>query len=614
MELEDKEHLNKLKEAVNDAPLSAGVYLWLDKGGKVIYVGKAKHLKNRLKSYFIDKAPKEPHQQAYYLKTRQLMASAYSVETITVDSEYEALVLENNLIKKHRPKYNISLKDDKSYPYVRITNEDFPALFSTRNLIKDGSEYFGPYPLGHLEAYMQVINKTFKLRKCKAIPLRTKSYNCLYYHIHQCLGPCNAKISQEDYAAEIDKIKALLSGKTAGFIKELKQDMAKAAGLLNYERAALLRDAITAIENTLQKQSVEELDNTNNSDYLGFAGSEGLYCFVVLHVRDGKLLHKELFKAHSLSEPYHALNEFLVRYYLQDRAERANLVIVEKLPHNLDYSRFFQEEGGKKIRVNEPLNERDVKLLRMAFDNAMYDLMRETNKKDALEGLKQALQLNSLPKVIEGIDIAQLNGHYTVASLVNFKNGLPNKKNYRRFRIKSLAAGEINDYQSISEVVARHFTKLLNGGESLPDLLLIDGGKGQLGAAYDVLKSLGLEEELSLASLAKREEEVFIVGQSAPIILAKGSAELRLLQAVRDETHRFATTYNQKLRAGTLKLNTLEGVQGIGKQKAKQLLTEFGSLETISKQDGSALAKVAKISNDKALEVIKHLEEALKDN
>jgi excinuclease ABC subunit C len=594
-------HLEDLRKIVREAPTHAGVYLWKDNTGAILYVGKASRLRMRLSSYFNDKS----------LKTRHLMARVHALEYITVDNQYEALVLENNLIKKHQPKYNIRLKDEKTYPYVRITKEPYPRVFHTRTIVDDGSEYFGPYPMGRIDLYMGLIEKLFKLRKCKHIPLKKRKYPCLYYHMGQSLAPCCGLTTEEEYRKELNKVRSLLSGKTGAFIKELNKEMMQASANLDYERAASLRDAIRAVEAAAYEQNVEQLHTDDQHDYVGMAGGDGIYYFVILKMRSGKLIGKFPFRVESPALADEALSEFLIRYYSDiNNDSETQTVFVETIPDDADYNRFFREEAGRMLQVSPPLEERDVKLLRMAYENAMLDLMRETDTETALAGLKTALGLSRFPRHIEGFDVAQLNGHYTVASLISFKNGLPDKKNYRRFRMKSLAAGEINDFKAISEAVARRFTRLLNEGMALPDLLLVDGGKGQVSSAYSVLKALGLEKKVALAGLAKREEELFLPGQSDPVILPVGSPALRLAQAVRDETHRFATTYNQKLRHTTLHLNKLESVHGIGSQKAKKLLMQFGSLQAIARQESSAIAQVAKISREKAEELLAVLQDA----
>ncbi|NIZ19474.1 excinuclease ABC subunit UvrC [Entomospira culicis] len=590
--------LAHLRFLVSSAPLDPGVYLWRGAQHEVLYVGKAKHLKNRLKSYFNDKS----------MKTQHLLSKAHNVEFTVVSTEYEALVLENNLIKRYQPPYNIALRDQKTYPMIRITNEPFPRVMRTRTIVKDGSRYYGPYPgIQKLDTYLEIINKTFALRPCKPVPLKMRKTPCLYYHMKQCLGPCVEGLTTESaYQEQIARVEELLSGKIVQFSKYLMQQMAQASNAMEYERAATLRDALKAVQAMSQQQGVEDRNDVRR-DYVGMAGNDGLYHFVVLRMREGKMLDKATFRLEEIGEDHEVLEQFLIQFYESEENRETDIVYLDSPPNALDLSRYFQEESAIRLKVSAPIEEQDLRLIRMAYDNAMLDLTRETSQESALIDLKHALGMDKLPRAIEGFDVAQLSGHFTVASLITFRNGLPYRTGYRRFRMKSIKEGEINDFKSLSEAVARRFTRLINEDLPLPDLLLVDGGKGQVSAVFGVLEALGLEERVALVGIAKREEELFKPNQSDPIILEKGSPALRVLQAIRDETHRVATSYNQKLRHKSLHLERLQSIDGIGPKRAQALLVQYGSLSAISRQSIANVARVAKINHEKARLLIDEL-------
>ncbi|NIZ47539.1 excinuclease ABC subunit UvrC [Entomospira nematocerorum] len=593
-----EDRLQYLRALVRTAPLDAGVYIWRGENQEVLYVGKAKHLKQRLQSYFNDKS----------IKTQHLLTKAHSVEFTIVGNEYEALVLENNLIKRYQPPYNIALRDQKTYPMIRITNEEYPRIMRTRTMVKDGSRYYGPYPgIQKMDAYLEIINKTFALRRCKPIPLKMRQSPCLYYHMKQCLGPCvHGLTTAQEYQEQVARVEDLLSGKIVQFSKYLLAQMQEAASKMEFERAASLRNALQAVQAMSMQQGVEDR-NESRRDYIGVAGGDGLYHIVVLRMREGKMLDKATFRFEGIGDDQEVLHQFLIQFYESEENQETDVVYIENPPQELDLGRYFREERSMHLRVSPPIEEQDLRLIRMAFDNAVLDLARETSQESGLIDLKTALSMTKMPRMIEGFDVAQLSGHFTVASLITFKNGLPYRSGYRRFRMKSLKAGEINDFKSLSEAVARRFTKLINEDLPLPDLLLVDGGKGQVSAVYGVLEALGLHDKITLIGIAKREEEIFRPNESKPIILEKGSPALRILQAIRDETHRVATSYNQKLRHKTLYLDKLQSLDGIGPKRAKALLMQYGSLRAISRQSSINIARVAKINQDRATELLREV-------
>lgn len=532
------------------APTLSGVYFWRNKKNDVIYVGKAKNLKNRLSSYFSG---------AKDIKTQCLITHAVTIEYITTANEYEAFLLENNLIKKYTPRYNINLKDGKSYPVLRITNEKFPRLFRTRSVVQDGSVYYGPYPdATALDNFIDSIYQTYPLRHCKT--LKKRKSPCLYYHIGQCLAPCCEKVTAETYGEYISEIKELLENGTATMTTStatttstsaIEAEMKKAADALNFEKAARLRDGLKALMIMKNQNIVESFDNTDR-DYIAYYRESELVSWTVLKIRGGKLLGRDNYRVISLNEDDELTEEFMSAYYTEKDLLPPTIYV--PTISGLEYlKRWLKETLGAEITVllvDEKMENASFHkaAMNMAFQNAHEDIirrLRERGDMPALQELQSILKLKKLPVRIEGFDIAHLGGKWPVASLVSFYNGNPDKKNYRYFRLKT-TDGYIDDFQSMREATTRRYTRLLNEGKPLPDLILIDGGIGQVNAVFGVLNALDLD--IPIAGLAKRDEEIWLPHTSTPICLPKRSDALRLLQRVRDETHRFATSKNQKLR------------------------------------------------------------------
>jgi excinuclease ABC subunit C len=644
--MNDRTYLvNKIKQLPN----KPGIYLMKDSAGVVLYVGKAKELKKRVQSYFSKDKD---------IKTEVLAGKIADIEVIITGNEMQALIAENNLIKEHQPKYNINLKDGKTYPVIRITADKFPRIFRTRRLVFDGSAYFGPFPRAEeIDTYLALIEKLFALRKCRG-PLKKRAHPCIYYHIGRCGAPCAGLISQEDYARIAEKIKKLLRGDAEGLIRELARKMKRAADDLEYEKAALFRDQYNAVRHIAQLQKLA-LDKGAISDYVGMAIKDKFASFVVLKVRAGKVLGKEVFKTRVYSSQEEAIDQFVFQYYAQVR-ELPRAVFLphsaqQELVRALEESLMYGEEGmdeaqgsaaessgnaktGKtkepgpespaaaaadalaadeadvptpaddragqhpkisgrpRIKVAVPMRGRHAAMMKMAVMNAEQDL--RITSLDSLVELKIALGLPDIPVRIEGFDIAHLGGSHMVASMVCFINGRSEKSAYRKFKIKTLD-GAVDDYEAMREVVARRYSRVLNENMPLPDLILIDGGKGQLNAALAVLHTLDLET-VPVAGLAKREEELFLPKRQNPIVLSRDSLALKVLQAVRDESHRFATTFHKKLRRKKAVVSLLEKFDGIGKAKARMLLAAFGSLAAIADAPAVELARVARISREKA--------------
>ncbi|MDC7233633.1 MAG: excinuclease ABC subunit UvrC [Spirochaetales bacterium] len=586
----NKERVETLQKQIKDFPLEPGVYLMKDEHKKIIYIGKAVKLRNRVRSYFSGEKD---------IKTRTLVRQIHFIDHIVTKSEYEALLLENNLIKKWNPRYNINLKDGKSYPVIRVTAEEFPRVFRTRNIVNDKSRYYGPYPdVKVLDETLALIQKMLPLRRCRV--LKKRENPCLYYHMGKCSGPCAGLISKEEYRSHVSKARSILTGRTAGLEKELLKEIKGHSEALEFEKAAELRDILIAMQKLQTEQKVEDFEEESR-DYIASDSSGNYYSFVVFQMRKGKLLGKESFRSEYYGTEQEAAQEFLLRYYSSPDKDFPARVFLSLKERDLIQDYLSREvRGAEKMALELPRTKRDQAVLNMARENARSDLARklqDLGNIPALEDLQSVLNLKKLPRRIEGFDIAQLDGHFTVSSLISFKDGNPDRKNYRHFNIRSLDGG-IDDFKAISEAVARRYTRLLNEKKELPDLILIDGGKGQVSAASSVLEALGLD--IPLIGLAKKEELIFLPGEKEPIDLPEGDRALRVLQHVRDETHRFATSHNQKLRKKRISLNSLENIPGIGPARSRKLLTGFGSMENLYAAKAEEISRTAGVSLEAA--------------
>lgn len=589
-----------LHETALKAPSLSGVYLWRNPQDVVIYVGKAKNLKNRLSSYF--NGPKD-------IKTRLLISHAKSIEYITTSNEYEAFLLENNLIKKYTPRYNINLKDGKSYPVLRITKEEFPRLFKTRTIIHDGSTYFGPYPdSGALDDFIETLYSIYPLRHCKI--LKKRESPCLYYHMNQCKAPCCSKISKNSYNEFFGEICALLEKKNEG-VEKLEIAMKEAAANLNFEKAARIRDGIRALS-VLQNQNIVESFDNSDRDYIAYHRDGELVSFTVLKIRSGKLLGRDNHRVTSLNEDEELIGEFMNAYYLS-KEELPPKIFVPFEQFAESAKEFLQkwltdsfDSQTEIIAVTENIENftRHEAAIKMATQNAKEDIIRRLRERGdfpALEELKNLLHLNRLPVRIEGFDIAHIGGKFPVASLISFYNGNPDKKNYRYYRLKT-TDGIIDDFQSMKEATSRRYTRLINENSEFPDLILIDGGIGQVNAVESIIKSLGLD--IPIAGLAKRDEEIWRPGSSKPICLPKRSDALRLLQRVRDETHRFATTRNQKLRTKENVVSIFTKIPEIGEKRALILMKKFTTLENFCSKSVEEISGVLKLPEEECIKIL----------
>ncbi len=590
-----------VKESAAYLPTSPGVYVMKSKNDRVIYVGKAKNLRNRVRSYFAGE--KDP-------KTAVLRKRIHHIEYVVTRNEYEALLLENNLIKEHQPRYNVNLKDGKSYPVIRITADEYPRVFKTRNMVQDGSEYFGPFTsVVKLERYLELIERLYPLRKCRG-PVKPREHPCLYYHLGRCSAVCAGKTTKEEYLEHVEGIRRLLSGDTTGLLRDLEAKMNAAAGELLFEKAADYRDLLGAIRQISAEQQVVDFDESTR-DYLAMATEEDLAVFVVLRMRGGKMVGSDTFASPAIGEDAENLEEFALQYYGRKSTLPSSLYL--SMPDFAEeIGRYFAEERRTPVAVEAALSDRDTSILRLAKENARYSLekrLRERGNLPAVRELERVLELPREPLRIEGFDIAHVGGSHTVAAMVSFLNGVPDKNNYRRFRIRSVQ-GKADDFESMREVVARRYTRVVNGEIPSPDLILIDGGKGQVSATTEILSALGLVD-IPVVGLAKKEEEIFLPGAKEPVTLPEGSPPLRLLQHVRDEAHRFATTYRAAQHSKDLSFTVINSVPGIGPARAKRLVEAYESIESLAEAPPDEVSKRTGVPEEVARRLIDRLSEHL---
>jgi len=508
-------------------PGTPGCYLFFDRDGTVIYVGKARHLKKRVSSYF----QKKDHDP----KTTRLVAAIARVSVMVTNTETEAFLLENNLIKKHQPKYNIDLKDAKRYAYIEITREPFPRIGIARRTVVGESTCFGPFvSAAERDALIQIVRKIFHLRSCRRLPRRA----CLRHHMHTCSAPCIGAISQEEYQHRAEQAASLLKGKTGELLVALREEMAECSAREEYEKALELRNQIAAITGLAERQHVERPKETDQ-DVIGYAISDETVYLMVFSVEKGLLTGKQ---EYSFENREGFLEEFLVQYYA-DRAPPAELILPQPVDEAL--AGYLTERKGKTVQVTVPKIGEKKKLLDLVEKNLEHAFLKHELK---VKDLQASLDLADLPGVIECFDISHLSGTAMVGSMVRFRNGVPDKKNYRRYKIKTVEG--VDDFASIAEVVKRRYDRLIREEAEMPDLIIIDGGKGQLSAAGDSLKDLDLT--IPVIALAKREEEVYLPGETLPRLLDRHGMALHFLQEIRDEAHRFAIAYNRLLRKKAL--------------------------------------------------------------
>jgi excinuclease ABC subunit C len=596
LQMTEQQPSQDLQFKLDNLPKSPGVYQFKNADGKIIYVGKAKNLRSRVRSYFQEKGTFDP-------KREILVSKITDLELVVTDSEVEALLLENNLIKEHTPRYNIRLKDDKSYPYIVVTNEAFPRIFPTRRIIRDGSRYYGPYTdVRAMHLMLRTMRGIFPIRSCdyrldaESIA-RGKVRLCLDYHIRKCQGPCEGLVGENEYNEMIAQAEQLLKGKTRTLQKQLEESMATFAEELEFERAADLRNRLQALQIYQEKQKVAAADFADR-DIIALARKEGDAVGVVFRVRDGKIVGKQHFPFTGAEiESEEDIHEHLIhRYYTKTMDIPDEIVVAVELDSRDAIEEWLHTKSGMKVAFTIPRIGDKVKLLNMCRANAAFildEILLQKLKADsslpkAVEALQQSLYLPGPPRRIECFDISHFQGAETVASMVTFLDGKPRKSEYRKYSIATVDG--VDDFASMREVVRRRYTRALDEEQSLPDLIVVDGGKGQLSSAVEVLHELGLTSQ-AIIGLAKRLEEVFVPGESLPMTIAKTSPAIKLLQRIRDEAHRFAITFHRdRLQKATLQTE-LEEIDGVGPKRARTLLTAFGSVRAVEQAGLEQLAE-----------------------
>ena len=559
----------------DNLPNKPGVYIMRDNTDTIIYIGKAKNLIKRVKSYFREKLDRP--------KTQILMSHFDSLEYIITNSEKEALILEATLIKKHRPRYNIQLKDDKRYPYVKITDEEFPRLVITRNVTKNGI-YFGPFTdVGSVKQTVKFLKSLFKIRTC-----RNMNGPCLNSQIDLCYAPCDGRISRKDYAEIISKIDLFFQGKYSTIVKNLKKEMMEAASNEEFEKAAVIRDQISSIEEIMEKQFVDLVDDDLDQDVIAMAPNKNEVIVIIMPIRNGKIVGRDdfLMSSSEYDSSSEIMFSFIQQYYGYNRHIPKQILLDEDIDEKKLLEDWLSDLRGNKVKIKVPQKGVKLRLVKMAKKNAEIIKHQKKKMENSLIELKKYLKLEKVPHVIEGYDISNISGKFAVGSKVSFKDAKPNKKMYKHFRMETPGP---NDFAMMEELLTRRLKMIDSDPE--PDLIVIDGGKGQLGMACGVLEKLNLTH-IPIIGLAKEFEEVYIPNSSRPIIIPKNNTALHLLQQVRDESHRFAITYHRKLRSKNIQASSLDDIVGIGKKRKISLLKEFGSVDNIKKASIEELAKI----------------------
>ena len=585
-----------LRQQIQSLPTRPGVYIFRDAEGEVLYVGKAVNLRNRVRSYF---------QAAKHLtdKTLHMVNQIEDVEVITTDNEVEALILESNLIKRLRPAYNIRLRDDKHYPYLKVTvQEPWPRVIIARSIQNDGARYFGPYT-DSVHETLRTIRRAFPYRTCSNYRLAQRGRPCLEYYIGRCLAPCDDRCDPASYQAMIQELCRFLDGRDSAVLDRLEAQMQQAAEELDFERAAELRDQLEALRRVQEKQKMIS-SRLEDQDVIGFASEGGRTCVQVFFVREGKVVGREHFLLTGTAgrDGGEILAAFLKQYYAEAPFIPREILIGQPLPPDEEggIGDFLAARRGSKVFIRQPQRGDKRRLLEMVEANArlllkQQALQQQRDERRPLEALAELalhLDLAAPPERIECYDISNFQGQQAVGSLVVFEHGRPSKADYRRFRIRTVEGSD--DFAMMQEVLFRRFRGMADGDERfgrLPDLILIDGGKGQLNAALEVLRALNLDH-LPIAALAKRFEHIFLPGRSEPMVLDATSPALLLLRQIRDEAHRFAVSYHRRLRTkGSIK-SLLDDIPGIGPKRRRRLLEAFGSIEALRAASIDELAAV----------------------
>ena len=577
-----------VEEKLKLLPDSPGVYIMKNEAGKVIYVGKAVVLKNRVRQYFQSNKGHSP-------KVRVMVSKIADFETILTGSEMEALILECNLIKKYRPRYNISLKDDKTYPYVKVTlAEKYPRVMITRRIMKDGARYFGPYTqVGAVHESLKLLRRLFPMRTCKHMDVDRP---CLEYHIKRCVAPCTGEVNPEEYKKMVDAVCLFLEGRTEIVEKRLEEQMMDAAENLRFEEAARLRDQLHAVQKVAEKQRI--VTGSGDQDAIGMSRSEIGVCVQIFFIRSGKMIGREHFLLSGSEEESNSdvLSAFLKQYYHRAAFIPHEILLPMEVPEQQVIGEWLTEKKGSKVYVEVPQRGTKHDIVMMAENNAAKYLSDEAARiktsneqtEGAVRELGEYLGMKQLPWRMECFDISHIQGSETVASMVVFEGGIPNKSAYRRFKIKS-AEGKPDDFLSMREVTTRRYGK--KDVEDMPDLIVIDGGKGQLSSALEIIRGAG-HTAVPVIGLAKQFEWIFVEGKSEPVILPRNSQALFLMQRIRDEAHRFAITYHRSLRGKRNLVSVLDHITGIGEKRRQALRKKFGTIQNMRDASVEELAAV----------------------
>lgn len=546
----DKNILNQVKLM----PKLPGSYQFYDKNGNVIYVGKAKNLFNRVKSYFVSNDS---------IKVNVMVPKIAKIECIVVDSEIEALILESELIKKYKPRYNVLLKDDKKFPYFLITDEEYPRITIARkaNINSVKGKYFGPYTDSRaMRATLDILERIFPLKKCKKPKFNNRP--CLYYDMGQCGAPCQKLISSKDYKKILKDVELFLTGKRNELLKILKKQMEEASNNLEFEKAAKYRNSYNDIEKTMEKQKIVSENTKQNNDYIGVIREGNIFCAAVLEIREGCLVNKKDFdfkgiQTDDLRDSKEIIQAIMREYY--SIAKDDNIpknIIVSNIPDEKEiYENWLSKRKGENVKIISAKTEKDKEILSLAKKNSIYNLEQlklktlsdlQNDYNEIGSYIKEKLMLSNFPHIVECYDISHIQGTNTTASRVVFENGFPKKSLYRKYKLKTIQKGEVNDFKSMNEILTRRLKRIKENKDYIPDLIVIDGGKGQLSSAYKAMDDTGLK--IDMISLAKREEEIFINGRKTPVIFPVNSGALYFFQRIRDEAHRFAITFHRQLR------------------------------------------------------------------
>lgn len=580
-----------LREKAAQLPAAPGVYLFKGAGGEVLYVGKAKNLRNRVRSYFSDERLADA-------KTGTLLAEARDIDYILVDNEKEALALENNLIKRWKPRFNVLLRDDKTYPYIKLTKEKFPRVYVTRRLRKDGSTYYGPYFPGNLAHRLRhFINRHFKVPSCKVDLTRSHPQPCLQYHIHRCLGPCvEGLTTEEEHAEAVRQVRLFLEGRHKDLADELRKRMEKAAAELRFEEAASLRDLIATVEEIEQRQKMAAAEG-ENIDIFGYYAEPPLVAVNLFHLRNGRVVDRreyfwEDLVEFDLSEFFSSLLKqvYLDQQYIPDRIH----VPVEFEDRDV-LEEYLSEKRGRKVEIHTPQRGPKKAMLDLAATNAQHSFnqrfrVMQPTAESIKEALRDALNLEEPPDRIECFDISHIQGADQVASMVVWEEGRMKKSDYRKYVIRTVEGAD--DYAAMREVVTRRYRRLQQEGKPMPGLALVDGGVAQLHAAAEALESLGIINQ-PLAAIAKKEEIIYVHGQEdEPVALDRYSPVLHLIQTLRDEAHRFAVTFHRKRRTASRIQSELSEIPGVGPKTVQKLLRKLGSAKRVREASEEELAAV----------------------